>query len=92
LEHLTRLSSFLAENEAKSSSPNTTYANAAILSSQFLLNQMMDDNHLVRNYMYINGTQACRYDDLMWTYNTGSVIESFMVLADVSGNLTWRDA
>jgi hypothetical protein len=53
---------------------------------------MMDDNHLVRNYLYINGSQACRYDDPLWTYNTGSVIEGFTILADVSGNSTWRDA
>jgi hypothetical protein len=89
---LTRLSSFLAEVDAKSSNSNSAYVDAALLSSQFILDQMINESNLVYDSMYINGTSTCTYTSSMWAYNSGALFEGFSVLADVSGDSKWRDA
>jgi hypothetical protein len=90
---LTRLSSFLAEVGAKSSNSNSAYLDAALLSSQFILDHMINENNLVYDYMYINGASVCTSTaSSMWAYGSGALFEGFSVLADVSGDSKWRDA
>jgi hypothetical protein len=75
-----------------SPNPNDKYANAARLSAQFTLNQMLNAEEFVHEFMYIDKPGGCTYNDEIWAFDSGVMIESFSILADVLQDEKWRNA
>jgi hypothetical protein len=84
------LSSFLAEVELKGGSNDSVYLDAAILGGNFLLSQMIQpSNHLPFDNLHILPTEKCSTGPAVLPRSVGTIIESFAVLADVTGNSSW---
>ncbi|KAF5360085.1 hypothetical protein D9758_007579 [Tetrapyrgos nigripes] len=78
------LSAFLAE-----ATGDSKYTNAAILSAQWIKNHNINTNNLVLDT--VNGHDCSRSPaDWLFTYNNGKYLEGLSVLADVTGDNSWR--
>ncbi|KAG1745167.1 endo-1,6-alpha-mannosidase [Suillus lakei] len=79
----TGLSAYLA-----STTRNSTYTNAAILSANFIKTTNMNSEDLVLDTI---NAQDCTRSSSSWlfTYNTGKYIEGLSVLAFVTGDTSW---
>lgn len=77
------LSAYLA-----STTRNSTYTNAAILSANFIKTTNMNSEDLVLDTI---NAQDCTRSSSSWlfTYNTGKYIEGLSVLAFVTGDTSW---
>ena len=82
---LPRLSAHLAEITT-----NQKYRDAAILSAKFIQAQMIDDSDLVYDIFTLNTTGFCARGNQFLTSDSGSLIEGFTILADVTGDSSWR--
>jgi len=91
--HFAVFSSLLAALEASEGRDNTKYKDAAVLTGNYLLNQIVDpDTSLALNVLVINGTYACTNNPTKWSRNTGNTLEAFSILADLTGDSKWTDA
>lgn len=66
----------------------TEYKNAAIASANWIRNHNLNSNNIVLDT--VNGKDCSKPNNWIFTYNSGKYIEGLTVLADVTGDASWR--
>jgi hypothetical protein len=67
---------------------NQTYTDAAVLSAQFIQNHLVLPSGLLADNINIG---TCVVDHTTWTIDSAFALHGWSVLADVTGDMKWRD-